>query len=284
MLAGLQSKWLENHSEHIAIFEAAAAYFQGFEESHKHAIELLRSVVYKQEAPLVVLDASYLLAVLVEQDNPQEAARLYEQAIRLKDRLTLSQQDPDVQLHMRLTLARSYHNLSSIVRKRKTLEDTEEAETLLRRGMQIIDQDIDLAYAATQLRDMLDMLQKQEGTETGLPDSQIRQISQRISEIERPFRETSLEKVIQRPLDLYNLYYTISGLNHGLGYELQQIQVTIAGDGSASLTGTYVLTAMSMLSRIGTYLRTVPVYDAGVHFEGVTSLSPGYVLIPRREL
>lgn len=274
-LAESQAHWLKDHEQDIRLYRAAALYYEGPLESKQRAAELLASIV-KQGAPLpIMVDASFLLATLKERTDRDEAIRLYQQATELGDRLDLRDKDSGIQDHLRLTVAKSFFSLASILQADGDPGELEQAENYYRRGIQIV-VDAEPRYEAAQLRRLLGLLQKRGDLD------QIEWSIQRISQIERPFRRAFLEEALSKADDIGYLYYAISALNHGLGYERQSIHIEVEQDGAAQLKGTYTLRAMSTLSHIDTYLETVPEADVGVHFEGLESLTPMFTLDFRR--
>ena len=275
-LAASQAHWLKDYEQDIRLYRAAALYYEGSAESRQRAAELLEAILERGASAPITIDAGFLLGTLKEQTNRDEAARLYEQATKLVGSLDLKGKDSDVQHHLRLTLAKSLFNLATILQIRDDPQELEKAEYYYRYGIQIVS-GVEPAYEATQRRHLIEVLQRR--GEKDEVDEHIK----RINHIEHPFRQAFLESALSKPDDIGYLYYAISALNHGLGYERQHIRIEVEHDGAAWLEGTYTLRAMSMLSRIDTYLETVPESTAGVHFEGLESLTPTFALDFRRE-
>jgi tetratricopeptide (TPR) repeat protein len=271
-LAASQTHWLVDYEQDIMLYRAAALYYEGPVESKHQAAELLEAILKQDASAPIALEASFLLGTLREQADRDEAIELYEQATNLKDALDLANQDSDVQRHLRLTLHKSFSNLASTLQVRGSPQDLDKAELCYRRGIQIVSM-VEPGYEATQLRNLVEVLQKRGGEVEGPV--------QRISQIERPFRQEFLEGALsefRETGDIGPLYYAISALNHGLGYDSQIIRIEVEQNGAAWLEGTYALRATSMLSHIDTYLETVPESQVGVHFESLESLTPVFNL------
>jgi tetratricopeptide (TPR) repeat protein len=271
-LAESQAHWLKNYEQDIRLYLAVALYFEGPVESKQRASDILAEVLEQGGASAsLITDASFLLATLKEQVNRGEAIKLYEQATKLRDSLDLRDKDPDVQHHLRLTLAKSFFNLASILQTKGDPEALEKAEFYYRHGIQIVS-GIDPGYEATQLRHLVGLLQKR-----GEKD-QVEGPIQRISQIEDPFRRAFLEDAFSKPGDIGYLYYAISALNHGWGYDSQLVRIEVEQNGATWLEGTYTLRATSVLGQTDFYLETVPESEAGVHFESLESLTPEFTL------
>ncbi len=268
-LAESQAHWLREYAVDIDLYRAAALYFAGPDEVKHRAMEILQSIT-ERGAPIgTLLDATFLLGTLLEQTDRKTAAKTYQQAAELKGKLDAADGEMHVQEHLRLTLAKSFFNLASILSVAGGKEQLLQAEEAYRYGIQIVQAELDQAYEATRLRELIGLLQKQ-GREKEIKDS-----TRRIGRIEEPFRQEFLEEARSSD-DLAYLGYAISALNHGLGYESQHIEVTVDREGAAQLEGTYTLRAMSMLSRIDTFLEAVPGSESGIHFERVESLVPEF--------
>jgi hypothetical protein len=270
-----QAHWLTDYQQEANLYRAAMLYYEDPAAGGQKAAELLELLLEQDAEEPVTIDALFLLGTLKEQTDRNEAARLYRQAVALGDDLDLIGKDPDVRRHLRLTLAKSLFNLASILQVTDGPQGLDEAERCYRRGIQIVAA-TEPGYEATQRRRLIQVL-RQRGYEDKAKDS-----IQRLSQIESPFRQKYLEDALSKAGDLGHLYYAISALNHGLGYEQQYIRVAVEEDGSTQLEGIYTLSAMSMLSQIDTYLETVPESDRGVHFQGVRSLTPAFTVSFRR--
>ena len=270
-LAESQAHWLEDHEQDIKLYRAAALYYEGSAESKQRAAELLASILEQSPPAPTMVDASFLLATLKEQTDRDEAARLYQQATEQRDQLNLQGTDLGIQDHLRLTLAKSFFNLASALQTKDDPRELEEAETYYRYGIQIVSA-VEPAYEATQRRYLVEVLQRR-----GEKDK-VKEHIQRINQIEDPFRQAFLADAFSKPDDIGYLYYAISALNHGLGYDSQLVRIEVEQNGAARLEGRYALRATSMLSRTDTYLETVPESEAGVHFESLESLTPTFTL------
>ena len=270
-LAQSQTHWLVGHEQEVRLYRAATLYYQGSRESRTQASELLRSILDEGAPTAVMVDASFLLASVRERTYPDEAIELYEQATELGDALDLRTESPDVQRHLRLTIAKSFFNLANILEKSREPGKLDAAFQNWRRGIQIV-APVEPGYEAAQRRRALPALQRQG------KDEQVEQFTQRIKQIEEPMRQAFLSTALSRADDLGHLYYSVAALNHGFGYERQRIVIQVASDGSGSLKGTYTLRALSTLSNVEAYLETAPESEAGVHFERVQSLTPKFAL------
>jgi hypothetical protein len=273
-LAESQAHWLTDHEQDIMLYRAAALYYEGPVESKQRAAELLESVLEQGASAPIIVDASFLLGTLKEQADRDEAARLYEQATELRDTLDFQDKNPDVQHHLRLTLAKSFFNLAGTLQARGDPQTLDEVEFYYRHGIQIVSE-VEPAYEATQLRHLIGVLQKR-GEE-----DKVKGPIRRISQIERPFRQTFLGEALskfQESGDIGDLYYAISALNHGLGYDSQLVRIEVEQNGAARLIGTYTLRATSVLGGTDFYLKTVPESKIGVHFESLESLTPTFTL------
>ncbi len=269
-----QNRCLTNHEQNSKLYHAVRLYYEGPAESKDQAAALLEEILDQKASAAIMLEASFLLGTLQEQMNQDRAIELYEQSTSLEDVLDLTDQDPDVQRHLRLTLNKSYVSLASILQATGPLQDRARAEEYYRYGIQIVSA-VDPEYEATQLRDLVEILH-QRGEE-----KEVEGYAQRIGHIERPFRQEFLEEALgefQKTWDIGPLYYAISALNHGMGYDSQLLQIEVGQDGAARLTGTYTIKATSMLNRTDTYLETVPESQVGVHFKSMESLTPGFTL------
>jgi hypothetical protein len=182
-----------------------------------------------------------------------------------------------VQEHLRGTIAKSYLNLADIYLDRGGTENLHVAEDYCLRGLQIASVLGNNPLEAVHLKLLSELMKRQ-----GKSKEDIEGVSTKLHRIEGPARERFLAEALTRPEDQDSLYFTISALKHGLGYELQRVNVVVHPMGPAELEGIFTLRAMSMLAVIDAYLMTVPEGQAGVHFVGVESLTPEYTLSHRR--
>jgi hypothetical protein len=272
-LAESQANWLTDHKQDTKLYHAAALYYEETVESRQRSAELLESILEQGASVPITIDASFLLGMFKEQTNRHdEAAKLYEQATKLREKLDLKDEDLDVQRHLRRTLSRSLSNLASILQTKGGPQALEVAENYYRHGVQIASA-VGPAFEATQRRGLIEIQQRR-----GEEEDKVQNSIQRISQIEGPFRLAFLEDALSRSDDIGYLYYAISALNHGLGYERQQIHIKVDQHGASRLEGTYTLSAFSSLSQIDTYIETVPESGIGVHFENLECLTPAFTL------
>jgi hypothetical protein len=280
-LAESQAHWLEGREQEVTLYRAAALYYEGPAESKQQAAELLASILEQGASVPTTIDATFLLASLKEQTDRIEAAELYKKATELKDHLDLANEDPDVQRHLRLTLAKSFFNLASALETKGDPLEPDEAESYYRHGIQILQgmPEIEPGYEAEPVRRLLAILKKRGKIE------EILDRVQRGSEIEKPVRQRFLEEALTEPIDTAYLYYAMAALHHGSGYDQQLINVEVNQDGSAHIEGTYTLMALSMLSQTDTYLEVPPESspEVGIRFETLESMTPEFALRFKRE-
>jgi hypothetical protein len=270
-----QTRWLTNYGISTKLYRAAALYYEGSIKGKQQAADILEEIL-GQDAPVhIMIDAGFLLGMLKEQVDQNEAVQLYTDAASWSDALSLAGQSTDAQYHLRLTLAKSFFNLARILQDKDGSQALDKAEQYYRYGIQIVS-GIDPGYEATQLRHLIGILQRR-----GEQD-QVKDFVQRVNQIEGSLRQTFLKDALSKVDDIDNLYYAISALNHGLGYDNQLLEIEVEPDGATRLVGTYTLKATSALEKTDFHLETVPESKKGVHFESLESLTPAFSLSYRR--
>lgn len=266
------SHWLEEYESELNLFRAAAYYYEG-NRYRSQTIELLETILNDSAPIKIILDVSYLLGTLRELSAPEEAFSLYQNVIRLSEKLEFRRKNPYFQLHQRITLAKAYFNSANVLKGKDDSLGLETAETYYRKGIQIVSSVEQFSYEASASRKLANILQKMGGQENDL-----NQLLERIRQIEQSFRQTtSMADHTEQDNKGYQYYFS-SAINHGLGYEHQSIRYDVKSDGSTQIDGVFVLSAMSVMNSIDTYLETVPDSDIGVHFDSVESLTPDFTL------
>ena len=175
-------------------------------------------------------------------------------------------------------MKKSHLRLAGIYEARRGADSRQMAEEHVRHGLEIAVLQDDPALETAYSKRLIGLLNRQGGNE-----QEIRAYGNKVRAIEEPIREKFRQEALAKAEtgDEDYLYYAISALKHGLGYELQRININILPNGSAHLVGEFTLLATTLLPTVDAYLQTVPGTQSGVHFRGAKSLTPKYVLTPR---
>jgi hypothetical protein len=272
-LAESQARWLRRYGPYVLLYSAAANRFAGLGGDRDKAEQLLAGLVNDATPFQVRLDAAYMLGSLREYAGEiEEATALYREVVNLREKISRNQPQ-DVRRHLALTVAKAYSGLAGIYQASGEFARLAEAEQCYRFSAQITSAEEQPALEATSLKGLIGVQKR-----LGFRDADIQAASQRIDIIEHSARTQFWEDAVSHRGDWDYQYYAISALKHGLGYELQRVNMLVEPNGSAQIKGMFILRAMSMLGAIDTYLITVPESQAGVRFLGIESLSPEFML------
>jgi hypothetical protein len=269
-----QEHWLTMHLAEVKLFNASALYYEGSDSSRMKSSDIFGEILKSNDSTLINLDVSFLLGTITENKNKDESIRLYEQAINCKDNLDFSSLDPIVQNHLFLILAKSYFNVASILQAKGDPGSLDKADEYYRHGIQITS-NMESVYETAPLQELIKNLYRQ-----GKKD-EAKGHESRITQVEQPFRQAFLVSALnefRRNNQIGDLYYSISSLNHGYGYNQQALHFDIQQDGAVNIVGNYEILSTSFLPKTDFYLDTTPETKAGVHFGKLESLTPNYNL------